>query len=204
MARYADDQKRTTQQRIVEAAGKTVRQSGLAGPIRVVMKRAGLTNGAFYKHFASKDELLQATLAEAFARSRARWAERLKGLEGPPRIAAMIDRYLSEEHADDVADGCPVPCILTDLSRVSPSLQKYFSDYNEWMVEEIAGHLEGTRDDRLDRAGALFSLAIGALMTARAATTLERRATILRTARSAGHDLVFAHNRLPGGRSRRS
>ena len=62
--RYGKDQKQATRQRILEAAGRRFKQDGIDGAgVAAVMSDAGLTNGAFYHHFASKEDLVANVLA---------------------------------------------------------------------------------------------------------------------------------------------
>jgi AcrR family transcriptional regulator len=64
---YGKGHKQATRQRIVEAAGRRFKQDGIDGAgIAAVMSDAGLTNGAFYAHFASKEDLVANVLAAAF------------------------------------------------------------------------------------------------------------------------------------------
>jgi TetR/AcrR family transcriptional regulator, transcriptional repressor for nem operon len=54
--RYSQDHKQATRQRILEAAGRRFKEDGIDGAgVAAVMSDAGLTNGAFYAHFASKE-----------------------------------------------------------------------------------------------------------------------------------------------------
>ena len=63
--RYGKDQKQATRRRIVEAAGRRFKQDGIDGAgVAAVMSDAGLTNGAFYAHFASKEDLVANVLAD--------------------------------------------------------------------------------------------------------------------------------------------
>src|SRR5436190_17728613 len=63
--RYGKDQKQVTRQRILEAAGRRFKQDGIDGAgVAAVMSDAGLTNGAFYAHFASKEDLVADVLAD--------------------------------------------------------------------------------------------------------------------------------------------
>ena len=57
--RYTKDQKQATRQRILEAAGRRFKQDGIDGAgVATLMSDAGLTNGAFYAHFSSKEDLV--------------------------------------------------------------------------------------------------------------------------------------------------
>src|ERR687884_1072830 len=65
VARYATEHKQATRQRIIDTAGHRFKQDGIDGSgIATLMADAGLTNGAFYAHFASKNELITHTIIE--------------------------------------------------------------------------------------------------------------------------------------------
>src|SRR5436190_3428462 len=108
--RYSKGHKLETRRRIVEAAGRRFKQDGIDGAgVATVMSDAGLTNGAFYGHFASKEDLVANVLAEQLRAQRhdfdARPADRA-GLE------AFVRSYLSPAHRDRPADGCPSAALL--------------------------------------------------------------------------------------------
>ena len=65
MARYGKEHKQATRRRIVETAGRRLKRDGIEGSgIATLMADAGLTNGAFYNHFASKDDLVAAAVTD--------------------------------------------------------------------------------------------------------------------------------------------
>ena len=65
MARYGQEHKDATRRRIIEAAGRRLKRDGIDGSgIAILMADAGLTNGAFYAHFASKDDLVASVVEE--------------------------------------------------------------------------------------------------------------------------------------------
>src|SRR5947209_11584269 len=103
--RYGKDQKQATRQRILQAAGRRFKEDGIDGAgVAAVMADAGLTNGAFYAHFASKEDLVANVLADQLRAQR-------QSLDAEPAdragLAAFIRVYLSAEHRDHCADGCP-------------------------------------------------------------------------------------------------
>jgi TetR/AcrR family transcriptional regulator, transcriptional repressor for nem operon len=77
------------------------------------MKAVGLTHGAFYKQFASKESLVDEATAHAFAEVTRRHAAGLERYDGRRDATqqALIDISLSVEHRDDPADGCPVAAL---------------------------------------------------------------------------------------------
>ena len=181
-----------TRLRILDSAVRQIHQVGLSASLRPVMERAGLTIGALTRYFPSKEDLTEAALDAAFDRGRRRWRERLEGRTGPERVRAMVRFYLSEEFASDVDDGCPVPCVLTELSRVPDRIRRPFAAYMQDITGQIAEHLKGDAADRRARATGLVSLCIGAVAAARATDSREEMRRILREAADACDALIGA------------
>ena len=68
MTRYASGHKAATRQRLIETAGRRFKRDGIDGSgIATLVADAGLTNGAFYGHFSSKDGLVAAVVAQQLA-----------------------------------------------------------------------------------------------------------------------------------------
>src|SRR5215218_369355 len=100
--RYSKDHKQATRQRILEAAGRRFKRDGIDGAgLATVMADAGLTNGAFYAHFSSKEDLVANVLAEQLRAQR-------QSLDAEPSdragLEAFIRSYLSPEHRNEFAD----------------------------------------------------------------------------------------------------
>ena len=75
MARYGKDHKQATRRRIIEAAGRRLKRDGIDGSgVATLMADAGLTNGAFYAHFDSKDDLVASTVADQLREQRERYS----------------------------------------------------------------------------------------------------------------------------------
>src|SRR5437764_6957813 len=167
--RYGKDQKQATRQRILEAAGRRFKQDGIDGAgVAAVMSDAGLTNGAFYAHFASKEDLVANVLADQLRAQRhslgAQPADRA-GLE------AFIRSYLSPEHRDQCADGCPSAALLDEIARRPAATRQVFTDELMVEIDDIALRLDPTDIDaaRTD-ALTVFGLMVGTLQLARALT----------------------------------
>src|SRR5437660_2151073 len=115
--RYGKDQKQATRQRILEAAGRRFKQDGIDGAgVASVMSDAGLTNGAFYAHFASKEDLVANVLADQLRTQRERLGCQPAGRAG---LEALVRSYLSPQHRDQPADGCPSAALLDEIARCS-------------------------------------------------------------------------------------
>src|SRR3954463_9840294 len=113
--RYSKDQKQTTRQRIVEAAGRRFKQDGIDGAgVASVMSDAGLTNGAFYGHFKSKEDLVANVLADQLRAQRQSFDAQPSDPAGPQ---AVIRSYLPARHRDQCADGCPSAALIDEIVR---------------------------------------------------------------------------------------
>src|SRR5436305_8154743 len=129
--RYGKDQKQVTRRRIVEAAGRRFKQDGIDGAgVAAVMSDAGLTNGAFYAHFTSKEDLVANVLADQLRAQR-------QSLDSEPSdragLEAFLRSYLPPEHRDQGADGCPSAALLDEVARRPATTRQVFTD--ELMAE---------------------------------------------------------------------
>jgi TetR/AcrR family transcriptional repressor of nem operon len=167
--RYRPDQKQATRQRILEAAGRRFKQDGIDGAgVAAVMSEAGLTNGAFYGHFASKEDLVANVLADQLRAQR-------QSLDSEPSdragLEAFIRSYLSPQHRDQCADGCPSAALLDEIVRRPAATRQVFTDELMAVIDDIASRLdpadvEAARTDALT----VFGLMVGTLQLARALT----------------------------------
>ncbi len=167
--RYGKDQKQATRRRIVEAAGRRLKQDGIDGAgVAAVMSDAGLTNGAFYAHFMSKEDLVANVLADQLRAQR-------QSLDSEPSdragLEAFIRSYLSPQHRDQSADGCPSAALLDEIARRPVATRQVFTDELMGVIDDIASRLDPTHADaaRTD-ALTLFGLMLGTLQLARALT----------------------------------
>ena len=167
--RYGKDQKQATRQRIVEAAGRRFKRDGIDGAgVAAVMSDAGLTNGAFYAHFTSKEDLVANVLADQLRAQR-----QSLDSEAPDRagLEAFVRAYLSPQHRDESADGCPSAALLDEIARRPAATRKVFTDELLGEIDGIASRLNPTDLDaaRTD-ALTVFGLMVGTLQLARALT----------------------------------
>lgn len=167
--RYGKDQKQATRQRILEAAGRRLKQDGIDGAgVAAVMSDAGLTNGAFYAHFASKEDLVANVLADQLRTQH-------HSLDSQPSdragLEAFIRSYLSPEHRDQCADGCPSAALLEEIARRPTATRQVFTDELMDEIDDIAVRLDPTDIEaaRIDGL-TIFGMMIGTLQLARALT----------------------------------
>jgi AcrR family transcriptional regulator len=168
--RYGKGHKQATRQRILEAAARRFKQDGIDGAgVAAVMSDAGLTNGAFYAHFASKEELVANVLADQLRVQR----ESFDSSFPPARegLEAFIRAYLSPEHRDQCADGCPSAALIDEIVRRPAATRQAFTDELLATADDIAARLDRTdaNEARTDALTILGSM-IGTLQLARALT----------------------------------
>lgn len=115
MARYGQEHKDATRRRIIGAAGRRFKRDGIDGSgIAALMADADLTNGAFYAHFRSKDDLIASVIEEEL-RLQAAWVDALA--PGRAGVEQLVRAYLSPEHRDHPDAGCPSAALLDEIGR---------------------------------------------------------------------------------------
>ena len=192
--RYSKDHKQATRQRIIEAAGRRFKEDGIDGAgVATVMSDAGLTNGAFYAHFPSKEDLLANVLADQLRNQRASFDAEPSDLAG---LETFIRAYLSPEHRDDCGEGCPSAALLDEIVRRPAVTKKAFTGELTGLMDEIAARLDPT-DLEATRTNALilFALMVGTLQLARALTDRALSDRLLARGAEQALDLLdnFAH-----------
>jgi TetR/AcrR family transcriptional regulator, transcriptional repressor for nem operon len=168
-----------TRKRIVSTAAGEFRKNGIvASGLNELMKAAGLTHGGFYKHFESKDHLVTEACAKAVETAI---SERLAAAvsEGTGAAAA----YLSIDHRDNPAAGCPLSAIGSELARCDEKTRAVATDGLLKLVEIMAGQFGKVPAD-VARRRALVAAAtmIGALTMSRVVTDPELSVEILKVA----------------------
>lgn len=167
MARYDKEHKDATRRRILDSAGQLFKKGGIDGSgIATLMTDAGLTNGAFYAHFDSKDNLVAAVVAEQLAVQ----AEALRALPaGREGLERFIGEYLTPQHRDNPAAGCPSAALLDEIVRCTDATKRAYTEGAEAIITEIATRLSPRKPDSARaRAIGLYTMMVGTLQLARA------------------------------------
>jgi TetR/AcrR family transcriptional regulator, transcriptional repressor for nem operon len=155
--------------RIVESAARLLRERGIENTsVAGVMNEAGLTHGGFYRHFNTKDELLETAVEQAFADVE-RWLD--ARFEKSGRGAAILDyhaNYISKRHVDQPGKGCPAAALACDIGRSSASLKTVFGAGVKRLIAKLACGMRGAEERRKAKAARRFAMLVGAVMIARA------------------------------------
>ena len=174
-----------TRQRILEAASTEFRRNGIDGTgLAELMMAAGLTHGGFYKHFESKEQVVAESTAFCIDSMIESWRRMLSSAPRNLAIQTAITEYLSTDHRDDVASGCPFSALGSEMARSEDSVRQATTTGFVKMVDLIASQLGGmTRSAARREALWIFSTMIGAVIMARVVTDPEISDSILREAR---------------------
>jgi TetR/AcrR family transcriptional regulator, transcriptional repressor for nem operon len=156
--RYPAKETAAKHELIVKEASRLFRERGFENvTVGEVMKAAGLTHGAFYAHFASKQELQEA--AVAYGQGVSRDLAQSYGATKKGR-RAYAERYLTVRHRDNPGSGCAMAALGPEVARSTPELRAAF----ERGLEEILSAKAGDREEAIFQTAAL----LGGVVLARA------------------------------------
>src|SRR5436309_12629327 len=134
--RYSKGHKQATRQRIVEVAGRRFKRDGIDGAgLATLMSDAGLTNGAFYAHFESKEDLVANVLADQLRAQRQSFDAQPSDRAG---LEAFIRSYLAPEHRDQCAEGCPSAAMVEEIVRRPAATKRVFTQELTRTMDDIA------------------------------------------------------------------
>lgn len=160
--RVSREQVAINRQKILEQASRLFRERGYdAVTVGDVMSAAGLTHGGFYGYFKSKDELIAQTLEHVFG----------QGDTGETDLARYAARYLSSEHRDNLAGGCPTAALGAETVRQTPEARAAMAAGLRKQIERLSAR--GSSDENFDAAQARraaiggWSAMVGAVILAR-------------------------------------
>jgi TetR/AcrR family transcriptional regulator, transcriptional repressor for nem operon len=131
--------KELSHERIVSAAARAIRRSGYDGTgVADIMKEAGLTHGAFYAHFESREAMLAEAAQRACAESAQAATELADRVPPGQALETMLRAYLSSEHAAQVELGCPLAALGSETHRQVPEVRRVATQHIKAMIDLIA------------------------------------------------------------------
>ena len=155
-------------QTVINVASRLFREHGFDGiGLKDLMEGAGLTQGAFYKQFASKDDLAAQASRRALESASCRWSAAAAANPKDP-FGAVIAFYLSAEHREERMDGCPIVALGSDVARqgsdVKASFEAGIKAHLE-LLSRLIGQTDGEEPN--GKAMAILSTMVGALILSR-------------------------------------
>ncbi|MDF3983032.1 TetR/AcrR family transcriptional regulator [Luteibacter sp. PPL201] len=192
--RYEKGHKEQTRQRIVEAASERFRADGIdAVGVVSLMNDVGLTQGGFYNHFGSKEDLVRECIAVGSNAAMERFAIRVAASADEP-WRALIDLYLSTMHRDHPEHGCMAAALSGEMGRRPASTREVFTEGYEEMLDLIGSTLpqDIAAARRRTLAIAVMSSMVGSMSLARAVADPALSEDILALGRRSSVELVEA------------
>jgi TetR/AcrR family transcriptional repressor of nem operon len=165
--RYPPEDTAERHESILDAASQMFRRNGFDGvSVAAVMKAAGLTHGAFYSHFESKDALAAASVERALEETL-ELADQASETSEP--LGAFVTEYLSAEHRDDAAHGCTMSALASEIARAEDPVRHTFTTGVRTLLERVADKFFSAQQTTA-RAEAMVTLStlVGALLISRA------------------------------------
>jgi TetR/AcrR family transcriptional repressor of nem operon len=164
---HSQAEKAASRERILDAAAQQISERGLDSvAVAELMQNAGLTKGAFYGHFESRD----AMIAEAARRAMQKGQEKVDPLftgKKPPRLDRLVDVWLDPKHVDNLGSGCAICSLAGEARYAGPQVQQVVAEQFDANVRQIALAL-GDEKNAHARATAILTAMVGAVSMARA------------------------------------
>lgn len=163
--------KEASHERIVSAAARAIRRSGFDGTgVADIMKEAGLTHGAFYVHFPSREAMLEEAANRACAESAAATANVIASAPPGQALASMLHAYLSQEHLAQIELGCPLAALGSETPRQAPEVRRVTTLHIKETVDLLARQApDWGQPSAHERALVTVATMVGSLLLARAA-----------------------------------
>lgn len=179
--RYAADHKDQTREKLLESSGAIAKHGGFsASGVAGLMKAIGLTGGAFYSHFSSKDELFAAIVRRELSHSlKLLGGTRAGGADvNRAKLRRCLARYLSMAHVRRPDSGCAIPSLGAEIARAEPAVRE---EAERWLLQLQEAWSEVLGDPQL--AWALIAQCVGALVLARMMASAQCQEEVLAASR---------------------
>jgi TetR/AcrR family transcriptional repressor of nem operon len=187
--RYPPDRKAETRDAVLKAAACELRERGYHGVgVDGLSAAAGLTSGAFYSHFSSKEEVLRsvidANVGQPFIEPGGNLATRRE------RLRFYLRNYISLEHRDDPGHGCVIPTLSADVARSGLAVREVYQKRILEFIDNIASLLKGAPGAREKKAWNVLSIMAGAMLIAHAMPDRDQAAKVIDAALESALEIV--------------
>jgi TetR/AcrR family transcriptional repressor of nem operon len=153
--------------------------------MRDVMSAAGLTQGGFYRHFESKEQLIAEANGKAFDRLFAMFESKIVDKSPAEALEKIVSLYLGQPQSKENTYLCPLSMLGAELSHCDPQVRAVATAGYQRLVQLIAEHLMHlTRAKRVALASGVVSTMAGAVMLANITEDKAAARSILDNARA--------------------
>lgn len=161
--RYSAEHKAQTREKLLSSSGAIAKRGGFSATgVDGLMKAIGLSGGAFYSHFPSKDDLFSAIVERELSQSLQLLAERVDGEDSRAGLQRCLDIYLNMAHVEHPDSGCALPTLGAEIARADLPVRE---QAEHWIGRLQQAWAEILGDEQ--KAWAILCQCVGALLLAR-------------------------------------
>lgn len=166
--RHKGMSKDETRTKMIEAVSQGFRKYGYGGiGIDGLSRSAGVTSGAFYSHFGSKNEAFAMALATGLD-DVITSIPAIQRDHGADWVNFFAEYYLGASHRSDMEQGCAMATLTPEVVRFGPDMREVFEEKMSAIVKIMAqGLAGGTENSRGVRAWSMLGVLIGGINIAR-------------------------------------
>lgn len=166
--RYPVDHKTKARDALLKAGARTLKTSGFNGVgVDGLAAAAGVTSGAFYSNFGSKEAMLEAVIDAGLGEPLLSDTDSGTRAQRRARLIDFLRDYISADHSLDPAEGCVMPALSADVSRAKSPVKAAYQRKMTALVDRIAELLDGDESDRQRRAWSVVALMVGSIVISR-------------------------------------
>ncbi|WP_201359251.1 TetR/AcrR family transcriptional regulator [Mycobacterium paraintracellulare] len=187
--RYPADQKVKARAALLGAGMRSMKVAGFNGVgVDGLAAAAGVTSGAFYSNFATKEAMLEAIIEAAVGEPFVSDTESGSKAERRSKLKSFVAEYLSAYHVENPGEGCVMPTLSADVARAGASTRDAYEHKIAVLAERMAEALDGA--DRERRAWSVVALMVGAVSISRAMSDPATQAEVLDAASETADRLI--------------
>ncbi|MEG0343502.1 MAG: TetR/AcrR family transcriptional regulator [Acinetobacter sp.] len=176
--RYKSGYKEQKRQELLDISGQLAKRNGFnATGVDGFMKAAGVTSGAFYSHFSSKNDLFKALIENELQHSIQMWQD--NPYDEPAQwIDFELNRYLALSHVEQPERGCALPSLASEIARSDDEIKQAYQNELIRGQKIFLKHL-----DSEETAWAVMCQLVGAILMARSIADDALKVTILESSK---------------------
>ncbi len=160
--RYKPEHKEQTRKKILSAAERSFKKNGYSGVgVDGLAKEAGVTSGAFYGHFSSKNIAFKEAVVSGLDELQAAIAE-MKQSNGEHWWKEFAEFYTSQKRTCDLSESCTLQSLSHEVARSGEDIQEAFESQLLEIIELASS------GQNKDKTWATFAMLIGGVTLARA------------------------------------